>query len=41
MKRILFGISALFLLASCSGNGASKKAQDYSAAQIWNNEKKI
>lgn len=31
MKRILFGISALFLMASCSGNGASEKVREDSA----------
>ena len=28
MKKLLFGISALLLLASCSGNGASEKARE-------------
>lgn len=28
MKKLLFGISALLSLASCSGNGASEKARE-------------
>ena len=31
MKKLFFGAAALLLMASCSGNGASKKANDDSA----------
>ena len=31
MKKLLFGVAALLLMASCSGNGTTEKASDDSA----------
>lgn len=33
MKKILFGVSALLLMASCSGNGSSEKSAEDTASK--------